>query len=79
MGCLADYIAVSILVVLPLRMLWRVNLPRRQRRMILSLFAASVVLAFGALFHTVGQMLDIFVVTIAGINVEVCPLFHSLV
>lgn len=73
LGFSADCVAVSIIVVLPLCMLWRVKLPRRQRRMILSIFASSVVLAFGALFHTVGQILNIFVVMIAGINVEVCP------
>jgi len=43
--------------------------------MILSLFATSVVLAFGALFHSVGQFLNIFIVTIAGINVEVALSF----
>ncbi|KAF9220657.1 hypothetical protein BS17DRAFT_713929, partial [Gyrodon lividus] len=66
-----DCVAVSILVALPLRMLWKVKLPRRQRRMILSIFASSIVIAFGALFHTLGQVLDIFVVMTAGINVEV--------
>lgn len=76
LGQLADCVAVLILVVLPLRMLWRVKLPRRQRRMILSIFASSVFLAFGALFHTVGQILDIFTVMIAGINVEVRRLFR---
>lgn len=46
--------------------------------MILSIFASSVVLAFGALFHTVGQILNIFVVMIAGINVEVRRLVRSV-
>ncbi|KIJ08293.1 hypothetical protein PAXINDRAFT_102630 [Paxillus involutus ATCC 200175] len=66
-----DCVAVLILVVLPLRMLWKVRLPRRQRRMILSIFASSIVLAFGALFHTLGQVLNVYIVMIAGINVEI--------
>ncbi|KAG9312703.1 hypothetical protein JVU11DRAFT_7126 [Chiua virens] len=70
-----DCVAVSIIVVIPLRMLWRVKLPKRQRRMILCLFASSVLLAFGALFHMIGQILNIFLVMIAGINVEVTLAF----
>ncbi|KAF8837160.1 hypothetical protein BDN67DRAFT_909734, partial [Paxillus ammoniavirescens] len=66
-----DCVAVLILVVLPLRMLWKVRLPRRQRRMILSIFASSIVIAFGALFHTLGQVLHVYIVMIAGINVEI--------
>ncbi|KAF9231423.1 hypothetical protein BU15DRAFT_14186, partial [Melanogaster broomeanus] len=46
-----DCVTVLILVVLPLCMLWKVKLPRRQRRMILSIFASSAVMAVGALFH----------------------------
>ncbi|KAF9231378.1 hypothetical protein BU15DRAFT_56200 [Melanogaster broomeanus] len=66
-----DCLATLILVVLPLRMLWKVRLPRCQRRMILSIFTSSIVLAFAALFHTLGQVLNIYIVMIAGINVEV--------
>ncbi|KAH0835720.1 hypothetical protein J3R83DRAFT_9542 [Lanmaoa asiatica] len=66
-----DCISVSILVVLPLCMLWKVKLPRRQRRMILSIFASSVVLAFAALFHTVGQILKIYIVMSAGWQIEI--------
>ncbi|KAF9220658.1 hypothetical protein BS17DRAFT_759335 [Gyrodon lividus] len=66
-----DCIAISILVVLPLRMLWKVKLPRRQRRMILSIFASSIVIAFGALFHTLGQTLHIYIATIIGVNTEI--------
>ena len=47
--------------------------------MILSIFASSVVLAFGALFHTVGQITNVFVVMIAGINVEVRPSLRFLI
>ncbi|KAF9233062.1 hypothetical protein BU15DRAFT_66921 [Melanogaster broomeanus] len=66
-----DGIAVLMLVVLPLCMLWKVKLPRRQRRMILSIFASSIVMAIGALFHTIGQALNDLLVMTAGVNVEV--------
>ncbi|KAI9462080.1 hypothetical protein HD554DRAFT_2289948 [Boletus coccyginus] len=75
-----DCIAVSVLVVLPLRMLWRVKLPRRQRRMILSIFTSSVILAFAALFHTIGQILDHFFMmtvgfyVVAALSIIVCNL-----
>lgn len=39
--------------------------------MILSIFASSVVLVFGALFHTIGQILNDIIVIIAGFHVEV--------
>ncbi|KAF9231384.1 hypothetical protein BU15DRAFT_82477 [Melanogaster broomeanus] len=39
--------------------------------MILSIFASSIVMAFGALFHTLGQVLNIYLVMISGINVEI--------
>ncbi|KAF8836873.1 hypothetical protein BDN67DRAFT_983644 [Paxillus ammoniavirescens] len=67
----SDCVADLILVVLPLRVLWKVRLPRRQRRMILSIFASSIILAFGALCHTLGQVLNIYIVMSAGINVEI--------
>ncbi|KAG9311985.1 hypothetical protein JVU11DRAFT_7255 [Chiua virens] len=64
----SDCVAVLILVVLPLHMLWKVKLPRRKKRMILSIFASSVVLAFAAIFHTVGQFLNNTTVMIAGMH-----------
>ncbi|KAG9312017.1 hypothetical protein JVU11DRAFT_7291 [Chiua virens] len=67
---ITDCIAVSILVAIPLHMLWRVKLPRRQRRMILSIFASSIVLAFGALFHLVGEILTIPIVITSGMHVK---------
>ncbi|KAG8215899.1 hypothetical protein J3R82DRAFT_7869, partial [Butyriboletus roseoflavus] len=67
----SECVAVLLLVVLPLRMLWRVRLSKRQRRMILSAFASSVVLVFAAAFHILGRILQISVVTVTGVNVEV--------
>ncbi|KAF8548103.1 hypothetical protein OG21DRAFT_1526702 [Imleria badia] len=62
---------ISILVALPLRMLWRVKLPRRHRRMILCIFASSVVLAFGAILHTVGRILNSLILSFGGMHVEI--------
>lgn len=75
----ADCLVVGILVTLPLCMLWRVKLPRRQRRMILSIFASSVVLAFAAIFHTVGRVLKIPVILVAGVGSEVPVYFLTTV
>ncbi|KAG9311984.1 hypothetical protein JVU11DRAFT_7254 [Chiua virens] len=66
-----DCVAVSILVVIPLNILWKVKLPRRKKRMILSIFASSVVLAFGALFHTVGLILRSPTLMTAGMHVVI--------
>ncbi|KAF9239314.1 hypothetical protein BU15DRAFT_46946 [Melanogaster broomeanus] len=67
----SDFVADLILVVLPLCMLWKVRLPRRQRRMILSIFASSIVMTIGALFHTLGQVFNDFLVMTTGVNVEI--------
>lgn len=67
----ADCIVVLILVVLLLCMLWRVKLPKRQRGMILCIFASSVVLAIAAIFHIVGQILGNSDIATAGLHIEV--------
>ena len=69
---------MGILIALPLRMLWKVKLPPRQRRMILCIFASSVVLAFAAIFHIVGHVLNITILMVAGIDSEVPSLCFSL-
>ncbi|KAN0078380.1 hypothetical protein V8E55_010437 [Tylopilus felleus] len=52
-------------------MLWRVKLPKRQRGMILCIFASSVVLAIAAIFHIVGQILGNSDIATAGLHIEV--------
>jgi len=53
-----DCISDAILVALPLRLLWRVKLPPRQRRMILTLFSSSAIVSiFSLATHGVFQML----------------------
>jgi len=47
-----DLFADTCLVTIPLRMLWRVKLPRTQRRLILSIFASSVGPSLGYAHYT---------------------------
>ncbi|KAF8074577.1 hypothetical protein FPV67DRAFT_1408645, partial [Lyophyllum atratum] len=48
-----DLVADACLVTIPLRMLWRVKLPRTQRRLILSIFASSFVSSLVGIVYTV--------------------------
>jgi len=52
----SDLISDAILVILPLKLLWRVKLPRRQRRMILTLFTSSAVVSIFSLAHSTFQL-----------------------
>jgi len=52
-----DCISDAILVILPLKILWRVKLPRRQRRMILTVFASSAIVSIFSLVHGIPQTL----------------------
>jgi hypothetical protein len=51
--CAADVIADTFLVVVPLHMLWNVKLPRRQRRVVLSIFAASILNSLAGIVYAV--------------------------
>ncbi|KAH7925791.1 hypothetical protein BV22DRAFT_1104749 [Leucogyrophana mollusca] len=48
-----DLISDVILVAMPLRLLWRVKLPRNQRIMILSIFSMSILCCFVSIIHVV--------------------------
>lgn len=50
--CLADFITL----LLSVKLLWKVQLPRRQRRMILVLFIASRFLCIFSLAHSIAQL-----------------------
>ncbi|OAX41587.1 hypothetical protein K503DRAFT_767524 [Rhizopogon vinicolor AM-OR11-026] len=50
--CLSD----TILTVLPLRLLWSLKLPKRQKRMILAIFASSIFTTAVSIFRSVCQM-----------------------
>lgn len=49
----ADFVSDTLLVVLPLLLLWNVTLPRQQRRLILILFSASILTFAVSVVHAV--------------------------
>lgn len=50
--CLSD----TILIVLPLRLLWNLKLPKRQKRMIFAIFSSSFVITVISIFRGVCQI-----------------------
>ena len=48
---LADFIADGILIILPLCLLWRVNLPRHIRSPLYSIFSASILVTVASIVH----------------------------
>ncbi|GLB43257.1 hypothetical protein LshimejAT787_1301580 [Lyophyllum shimeji] len=81
-----DLTADACLVTIPLRMLWRVKLPRTQRRLILSIFASSFVSSLVGIVYTVfvfqkqkgGQVWGYWIGLIAGIKAAVTLLVCNL-
>ncbi|KAG0697466.1 hypothetical protein DFH29DRAFT_946322 [Suillus ampliporus] len=65
-SCVAD----TILVVFSLRLLWNVNLPTRQRRMILAIFSSSIITTLFSLFHITTQFLSLTGVETIAVNLE---------
>ncbi|KIJ60785.1 hypothetical protein HYDPIDRAFT_43116 [Hydnomerulius pinastri MD-312] len=53
--CIADF----ILICIPLKLLWDLNLARRQRKMILWIFASNIVMTFASLFHALCMVANI--------------------
>ncbi|KAF8436557.1 hypothetical protein L210DRAFT_3452039 [Boletus edulis BED1] len=53
---ITDCVSDAILLYLSLKILWRLKLPRRQRRMILSLFSSNVLMSMFSLFHAICQL-----------------------
>ncbi|THH18191.1 hypothetical protein EW146_g2738 [Bondarzewia mesenterica] len=49
----ADFVSDVILVALPLRLLWNLSLPTRQRRLLFTLFSASMVITLVSVVHAV--------------------------
>ncbi|KAI9462962.1 hypothetical protein HD554DRAFT_2027383, partial [Boletus coccyginus] len=54
----ADFAGDVTLVFLSLKLLWGVKLPRRQRRLILSTFASSMVMSMTSLPHAIAQAFE---------------------
>ena len=75
---LADCISDAALVILPLKLLWRVKLPRRQRRMILCLFSSSAVISVFSLFHASSQLVGVANVEYVAFELEVCLFYYRV-
>ncbi|KAG2346732.1 hypothetical protein BDR05DRAFT_747708 [Suillus weaverae] len=62
--------ADTILVIFSFRLLWNVNLPSRQRRMILAIFSSSMVMSMFSLFHAIAHFLVSTWVETVAVNLE---------
>jgi hypothetical protein len=49
----ADFISDGVLVVIPLRLLWGVNMPRHMRKLLFSIFSASILVTVVSIIHAV--------------------------
>lgn len=49
----ADFVSDVVLVVLPLRLMWNLQLPTRQRRLLIALFSASMIITLISIVHAV--------------------------
>ncbi|KIJ60783.1 hypothetical protein HYDPIDRAFT_116844 [Hydnomerulius pinastri MD-312] len=67
----ADFVADTILVAFPLRLLWKVRLPKNQRRMILSIFSSSIIVSIVSIFHAVCQTMYITALISVALDVEI--------
>lgn len=49
----ADFVSDVVLVALPLRLMWNLQLPTRQRRLLITLFSASMMITLISIVHAV--------------------------
>ena len=66
-----DCLSIMILIVLPLRILWSLKLPRRQKRMIIAIFTSSIIVASVSIFRTVCQINKYSTVMVTATDFEV--------
>ncbi|KAI5988387.1 hypothetical protein EDD15DRAFT_1382664 [Pisolithus albus] len=66
-----DFIADAVLIVLPIKLLWSVKLPTRQRRMILLVFASGITVTIAAVCRAICQLLDLNLIVPLVMDVEV--------
>ncbi|KAG6328715.1 hypothetical protein ID866_10374 [Astraeus odoratus] len=66
-----DFCADAILVGLPVRLLWSIRLPRRQRRMILSVFSSIIIVTLASTFRAILQIMNGRSLVEIAINIEV--------
>ncbi|KIN94871.1 hypothetical protein M404DRAFT_368776 [Pisolithus tinctorius Marx 270] len=66
-----DLVTDAILIALPIKLLWSVKLPTRQRRMILLIFASGIMVTLAAIFRATCQLLDLSLIVNLAVDVEV--------
>ena len=73
--CLADCISDAILIALPVRLLWGMNLPTKRRRMIIAIFSSSIIVTTASIFRAVSQMMSLtsLVGVATDLEVRLCP------
>ncbi|KAG2157594.1 uncharacterized protein EDB93DRAFT_1078558, partial [Suillus bovinus] len=54
---LTDCLSDTILIILPLRLLWSLKLPKRQKRMIFAIFSSNVIVTIISIFRGICQIL----------------------
>lgn len=54
--CLVDGVSDTILVSLPVRVLWSMTLPPKQRRMIIAIFSSSIIVTMVSILRAVSQI-----------------------
>lgn len=64
------FVADTILVVFSFRLIWNVTLPSRQRRMILAIFASSIIMSMFSLFHATAHFLFATWTETVAVNLE---------
>ncbi|KAF8431746.1 hypothetical protein L210DRAFT_3559338 [Boletus edulis BED1] len=70
--CLSD----AILIFLPVRLLWRVNLPEKQRRMIIAIFFSSIIVTMVSIFRAVSQIMDLL--SLVGVATDIQTAFATI-
>lgn len=63
-------VADTILVVFSFRLIWNVSLPSRQRRMILAIFASSIIMSMFSLIHAIAHFLFATWAETVAVNLE---------
>ncbi|KAH7923544.1 hypothetical protein BV22DRAFT_574771 [Leucogyrophana mollusca] len=76
----SDIVSDTILVSLPLRLLWRIKLPRRERKMFLAVFSSSLVMSVVSMFHATTQLARInsLISTATDFEVALCLIVCNL-
>jgi hypothetical protein len=74
---IADFIADGILVAIPLRLLWDVNMPKHMRKLLFCIFSASILVTAVSIVHAVYLLGPSGLLEGLTANVEVRILFST--